>query len=134
VCLFWRRFALSGWQAFKACLRREWTLMTRHRFIYIFRTCQVNRAPFMPSPQQQSLCSLPSVSQQNPDKCLCKVPVSASPSSLAGCPERSCEMQQRPFIHQAPVSCGNGTVLCALWPQPGSTSVAQEVHGVECAL
>ncbi len=36
----WRRFALSGWQAFKACLRREWTLMVRHKFIYIFRTCQ----------------------------------------------------------------------------------------------
>ncbi len=36
-----RRFALSGLQAFKACLRREWTLMVRHKFIYIFRTCQV---------------------------------------------------------------------------------------------
>lgn len=36
-----RRYALSGVQAFKACLRREWTLMTRHGFIYIFRTCQV---------------------------------------------------------------------------------------------
>ena len=39
----WRcRFALSGVAAFKACLRREWTLMTRHSFIYIFRTCQVH--------------------------------------------------------------------------------------------
>ena len=36
-----RRYALSGVGAFKACLRREWTLMTRHSFIYIFRTCQV---------------------------------------------------------------------------------------------
>ncbi|KAK9906410.1 hypothetical protein WJX75_001426 [Coccomyxa subellipsoidea] len=36
------KFALSGLQAFKACLRREWTLMVRHKFIYIFRTCQVS--------------------------------------------------------------------------------------------
>ncbi|CAL8462536.1 g2069 [Coccomyxa elongata] len=36
------KYALSGWQAFKACLRREWTLMVRHKFIYIFRTCQVS--------------------------------------------------------------------------------------------
>ena len=35
------RFALSGAKAFKACMRRDWTLMTRHGFIYIFRTCQV---------------------------------------------------------------------------------------------
>ena len=38
-----RRYALSGVGAFKACLRREWTLMTRHSFIYIFRTCQAGR-------------------------------------------------------------------------------------------
>ena len=40
-----RRFALSGPKAFKACMRRDWTLMTRHGFIYIFRTCQVCLLP-----------------------------------------------------------------------------------------
>ena len=34
--------AVGRTAAFKACLRREWTLMTRHSFIYIFRTCQVH--------------------------------------------------------------------------------------------
>lgn len=41
------KFALSGWQAFKACLRREWTLMMRHKFIYIFRTCQARSASLL---------------------------------------------------------------------------------------
>lgn len=35
------RYALSGWDSFKACLRREWTMMTRNSFLYIFKTCQV---------------------------------------------------------------------------------------------
>lgn len=39
------RFALSGAKAFKACMRRDFTLMSRHGFIYIFRTCQVRQMP-----------------------------------------------------------------------------------------
>ncbi|KAK9861391.1 hypothetical protein WJX84_002559, partial [Apatococcus fuscideae] len=35
------RYALSPWAAFKACLRREWILMQRHAFLYVFRTAQV---------------------------------------------------------------------------------------------
>ncbi len=31
----------SGWQAFKACLRRECILTDRYQFLYKFRTCQV---------------------------------------------------------------------------------------------
>lgn len=30
-----------GWQAFKACLRRECILTDRYQFLYKFRTCQV---------------------------------------------------------------------------------------------
>ncbi|CAK0753548.1 hypothetical protein CVIRNUC_002229 [Coccomyxa viridis] len=37
-----KKFALSGAKAFKACMRRDFTLMSRHGFIYIFRTCQVS--------------------------------------------------------------------------------------------
>ena len=35
------RFALSMWAATKACLRRERTLMYRHRGVYYFRFMQV---------------------------------------------------------------------------------------------
>ncbi|XP_061368731.1 ABC transporter G family member 31-like [Gastrolobium bilobum] len=35
------RFAVSKWDLFKACLSRELTLISRNRFLYIFRTCQV---------------------------------------------------------------------------------------------
>jgi hypothetical protein len=31
----------AGWQAFKACLRRECILTDRYQFLYKFRTCQV---------------------------------------------------------------------------------------------
>lgn len=31
----------AGWQAFKACLRRECILTERYQFLYKFRTCQV---------------------------------------------------------------------------------------------
>ncbi len=31
----------TGWQAFKACLRRECILTDRYQFLYKFRTCQV---------------------------------------------------------------------------------------------
>lgn len=35
------RFAVSNWDLFKSCLSREWTLVCRNSFLYIFRTCQV---------------------------------------------------------------------------------------------
>uniref|UniRef100_A0A1S3WXZ0 ABC transporter G family member 31-like n=1 Tax=Nicotiana tabacum TaxID=4097 RepID=A0A1S3WXZ0_TOBAC len=35
------KFAVPRWELFKACFSREWLLMTRHSFLYIFRTCQV---------------------------------------------------------------------------------------------
>ncbi|XP_073062087.1 ABC transporter G family member 31 isoform X2 [Primulina eburnea] len=34
-------FAVSKWVLFKACFSRELLLINRHRFLYIFRTCQV---------------------------------------------------------------------------------------------
>ncbi|KAL4188327.1 hypothetical protein AMTRI_Chr08g159510 [Amborella trichopoda] len=35
------RYAVSKWEIFKACFSRELLLISRHRFLYIFRTCQV---------------------------------------------------------------------------------------------
>lgn len=35
------KFAVPRWDLFKACFSREWLLMTRHSFLYIFRTFQV---------------------------------------------------------------------------------------------
>uniref|UniRef100_A0A803PVF3 ABC transporter domain-containing protein n=2 Tax=Cannabis sativa TaxID=3483 RepID=A0A803PVF3_CANSA len=35
------RYAASKWELFKACYAREILLISRHRFLYIFRTCQV---------------------------------------------------------------------------------------------
>ncbi|KAH1153472.1 hypothetical protein AAZX31_18G062400 [Glycine max] len=35
------RFAVPKWELFKACFSRELTLLNGHRFLYIFRTCQV---------------------------------------------------------------------------------------------
>ncbi|GAB2274463.1 ABC transporter G member 31 [Dionaea muscipula] len=35
------KFATSKWELFKTCLAREALLINRHRFLYIFRTCQV---------------------------------------------------------------------------------------------
>ncbi|XP_055832839.1 ABC transporter G family member 31-like isoform X1 [Solanum dulcamara] len=35
------KFAVPRWDLFKACFEREWLLMTRHSFLYIFRTFQV---------------------------------------------------------------------------------------------
>ncbi|KAI3434296.1 uncharacterized protein J3R85_006768 [Psidium guajava] len=34
-------FAVSKWELFKTCFAREMLLISRHRFLYIFRTCQV---------------------------------------------------------------------------------------------
>ncbi|KAL4188821.1 hypothetical protein AMTRI_Chr08g162380 [Amborella trichopoda] len=35
------RYAVSKWEIFKACFARELLLISWHRFLYIFRTCQV---------------------------------------------------------------------------------------------
>ncbi|RDY00373.1 ABC transporter G family member 31, partial [Mucuna pruriens] len=35
------RFAVPKWELFEACLSRELTLLNGHKFLYIFRTCQV---------------------------------------------------------------------------------------------
>jgi hypothetical protein len=35
------KFAVSKLELFKACFGRELLLISRHRFLYIFRTCQV---------------------------------------------------------------------------------------------
>lgn len=35
------KYAASKWELFKACFAREVLLINRHRFLYIFRTCQV---------------------------------------------------------------------------------------------
>ncbi|XP_043723662.1 ABC transporter G family member 31-like [Telopea speciosissima] len=35
------KLAISKWEIFKACFQREILLIKRHRFLYIFRTCQV---------------------------------------------------------------------------------------------
>ncbi|KAF5178577.1 Abc transporter g family member, partial [Thalictrum thalictroides] len=39
--LFKTRFAVSKWELFKTCFAREILLISRNRFLYIFRTCQV---------------------------------------------------------------------------------------------
>ncbi|KAK7305391.1 hypothetical protein VNO77_43296 [Canavalia gladiata] len=43
------RFAVPKMVLFKACLSRELTLFNRHRFLYIFRTCQVLFVGFVTS-------------------------------------------------------------------------------------
>ncbi|KAL9367913.1 hypothetical protein Peur_039112 [Populus x canadensis] len=35
------KYAVSRWELFKTCFSREVLLISRHRFLYIFRTCQV---------------------------------------------------------------------------------------------
>ncbi|KAK7289806.1 hypothetical protein RIF29_03766 [Crotalaria pallida] len=35
------KFSVSNWDLFKACFSRELTLVSRHRFLYIFKTVQV---------------------------------------------------------------------------------------------
>lgn len=39
------RFAVPKWELFKACLSRELILLNGHKFLYIFRTCQVYTNP-----------------------------------------------------------------------------------------
>lgn len=36
-----KKYAVSKWELFKTCMARELLLISRHRFLYIFRTCQV---------------------------------------------------------------------------------------------
>lgn len=36
------KFALSWWESLKACLRREYTVMERNSFLFIFRMGQVS--------------------------------------------------------------------------------------------
>ena len=43
------RFSVSKWNLFKACLSREVTLLSRNKFLYIFRTCQVAFVGFITS-------------------------------------------------------------------------------------
>lgn len=35
------KYALSNWELFRACIGREWLLIKRNKFLYVFRTCQV---------------------------------------------------------------------------------------------
>ncbi|XP_014622990.1 pleiotropic drug resistance protein 2 isoform X2 [Glycine max] len=35
------KYGLSKWELFKACFSREWLLMKRNYFVYIFKTCQI---------------------------------------------------------------------------------------------
>ncbi|KAK2641153.1 hypothetical protein Ddye_022916 [Dipteronia dyeriana] len=35
------KYAVSNWELFRTCFSRELLLIDRHRFLYIFRTCQV---------------------------------------------------------------------------------------------
>lgn len=35
------KFAASKWELFRACFARERLLISRHKFLYVFRTCQV---------------------------------------------------------------------------------------------
>ncbi|CAN1308019.1 ABC transporter G family member 48 [Linum perenne] len=35
------KYGISNWDLFKACFSREWLLMTRHSFLYIFKTSQI---------------------------------------------------------------------------------------------
>lgn len=41
------KFAVPRWDLFKACFSREWLLMTRHSFLYLFRTFQVTFVGFV---------------------------------------------------------------------------------------
>ncbi|CAN0879901.1 ABC transporter G family member 39 [Linum grandiflorum] len=35
------KYGISNWNLFKACFSREWLLMKRHSFVYIFKTSQI---------------------------------------------------------------------------------------------
>ena len=37
------RYGLSSWQLFKACMSRDWVLVQRNAFLYVFKTLQVTR-------------------------------------------------------------------------------------------
>ncbi|KAG6540832.1 hypothetical protein Mapa_017810 [Marchantia paleacea] len=44
-----KRYALGQWDMFRACIAREYLLMKRNSFLYIFRTCQVAFVAFLTS-------------------------------------------------------------------------------------
>nr|XP_027190419.1 ABC transporter G family member 31 [Cicer arietinum] len=52
-------FSVSNWNLFKACLSREWTLLNRNRFLYVFRTVQVAFVGFVASTMFLQLKSHP---------------------------------------------------------------------------
>lgn len=35
------KYGISNWELFKACFAREWQLMKRNNFVYIFKICQI---------------------------------------------------------------------------------------------
>ncbi|KAG7034516.1 ABC transporter G family member 34, partial [Cucurbita argyrosperma subsp. argyrosperma] len=41
AALVTQKYGLSNWQLFKACFSREWLLMKRNSFIYVFKTVQI---------------------------------------------------------------------------------------------
>ncbi|KAK1586668.1 hypothetical protein Q3G72_004873 [Acer saccharum] len=41
------KYAVSNWELFRTCFSRELLLMDRHRFLYIFKTCQVALVGFV---------------------------------------------------------------------------------------
>ena len=52
------RYALSFAGAFKANLRREYTLIARHSFVYAFRFTQVKSLPNQSSDAHYTACGL----------------------------------------------------------------------------
>ena len=46
------RYALGPWDMFKACAHREWILMRRHSFTYLFRRCPAPCPHSPPGPQE----------------------------------------------------------------------------------
>ncbi|KAK9170460.1 hypothetical protein Syun_002600 [Stephania yunnanensis] len=41
AALVTEKYGISNWELFKACLSREWLLMKRNSFVYIFKTVQI---------------------------------------------------------------------------------------------
>ncbi|KAM2893130.1 hypothetical protein FF1_008519 [Malus domestica] len=41
AALVTRKYGISNWELFKACFSREWLLMKRNSFVYIFKTTQI---------------------------------------------------------------------------------------------
>ncbi|OVA03613.1 ABC transporter-like [Macleaya cordata] len=41
AALVTQKYGISNWELFKACFAREWLLMKRNSFVYVFKTCQI---------------------------------------------------------------------------------------------